>query len=99
LTEGGEAIKRRGDPRSFVSGSRVGLDRVLKDYNRNEFHHLFPKKFLRDQGRETWEINRLLNFAFMSRADNNTLGGAAPSEYRSRMDESSIPDSRARAVS
>ena len=30
-------------PLSFVSGMPVSLDQVLRDYNRNEFHHLYPK--------------------------------------------------------
>ena len=32
-------------PKSFVSGNFVTLSAVLKEYNRNEFHHLFPKSF------------------------------------------------------
>jgi predicted nucleic acid-binding protein len=44
-------------PRSFVSGNQVSLKAVLKEYNRSEFHHLYPQSFLteravlpRDQG-------------------------------------------------
>lgn len=54
-------------------------------YNRNEFHHCYPRKYLKSQGRETAEINSVANFVFMSSADNKTLGGVAPSEYRSKM--------------
>jgi hypothetical protein len=86
------------DPRSFISANRVRLERVLKDYNRNEFHHVFPKRFLKDQGFETAAINKLANFVFMSRADNNTLGGVAPSVYRSRMYEAAIPGILAHAL-
>lgn len=72
-------------PRSFVSGSKVNLKNVLKDYNRNEFHHLYPQKFLKQDSRGSDEINRLANFAFMSRADNRNIGGDSPSSYRSKM--------------
>lgn len=78
------------DPRSFVSGAPVRLQQVLKDYNRNEFHHLFPRRFLKEHGRTAQEINQLANFVFMSRADNSTLGGVAPSRYRARMYEPAI---------
>jgi hypothetical protein len=78
-------------PKSFISGGPVGLQRVLKDYNRNEFHHLYPRAYLKDSGREARDINRLANFAFMSRADNQALGGVAPSDYRERMNEASTP--------
>jgi hypothetical protein len=72
-------------PRSFVSGAPIDLGKVLREYNRNEFHHLFPRAYLRDNF-ENPEINRLSNFAFLSKVDNQTLGGVAPSKYRAHMD-------------
>ncbi|MGY5305818.1 GmrSD restriction endonuclease domain-containing protein [Nocardia gipuzkoensis] len=78
-------------PRSFVSGTPISLGKVLQAYNRNEFHHLYPQKFLKDQDRAAHEIGMLANFVFMSSADNKTLGGVAPSIYRSRMDIDGIP--------
>ena len=35
------------EPRSFVSGNKVDLGAALKEYNRNEFHHIFPRSYLR----------------------------------------------------
>ncbi|MBI5310715.1 MAG: DUF262 domain-containing protein [Actinobacteria bacterium] len=75
-------------PLSFVSGQPIDLGEVLRDYNRNEFHHVFPQAFLKTQDRPLDDINRLANFVFMGRQDNNLLGGVAPSEYRARMDDS-----------
>lgn len=74
-----------GRPKSFVSGSRVSLGEVLRHYNRKEFHHLFPQRFLKNQGRAADDINRLANFAIISAVDNKTLGGLAPSRYKSKM--------------
>ena len=85
-------------PLSFVSGNPISLGQVLKDYNRNEFHHCFPRRFLKDQDRSTNEINRIANFVFMSRADNNTLGGVAPSVYRQRMSSESESQILSRAL-
>jgi len=72
-------------PLSFVSGSSVSLAQVLKDYNRNEFHHLYPRAYLQQQGVKDDAINQLTNFCFMSKADNIHLGGVAPSAYRAKM--------------
>jgi hypothetical protein len=72
-------------PRSFISGQAVDLRAVLKAYNRNEFHHCFPRAFLAKEGWAATAINALANFAFVSRADNRRLGGKAPSVYRSKM--------------
>lgn len=73
------------DPLSFVSGQPVTLSKVLQAYNRNEFHHLMPRAFLRDAKFETREINALVNFAIISASDNKILGGVAPSEYKAHI--------------
>lgn len=80
------------DPLSFVSGSPVMLEDVLRDYNRSEFHHVYPRSYLNKTGVESSDANRLVNFAFVSAQDNKTLGGVAPSEYRVHMSEATIPD-------
>ncbi|MBI4848296.1 MAG: hypothetical protein HY808_06950 [Nitrospirae bacterium] len=73
------------NPRSFVSGSPVALGKVLQEYNRNEFHHIFPKSYLKTVGKEDKTINCLANFCFMSKADNNKLGADSPSKYKTKM--------------
>jgi hypothetical protein len=80
-------------PLSFVSGATVTLSDVLQAYNRNEFHHLMPRAFLKDQGRGTREINSLVNFAIISASDNKALGGVAPSKYKQK-----IPAAKLRLV-
>lgn len=72
-------------PLSFVSGTPITLSKVLQAYNRNEFHHLMPRSFLKDLGATDREINPLANFAIISASDNKKLGGVAPSEYRVKM--------------
>jgi hypothetical protein len=77
-------------PLSFILGQPVSLKEVLRAYNRNEFHHVYPKAFLKGQNRTLKETNRLANFVFMNRQDNNTLGGVAPSQYMAKMDQGAI---------
>lgn len=72
-------------PRSFVSGALVALGDVLQSYNRSEFHHVYPRKFLAGLGYDDYWINPLANFCFLSRAENNKIGGKSPTEYRSLM--------------
>jgi hypothetical protein len=78
------------DPLSFASGQPVTLSEVLQAYNRNEFHHLMPRAFLRDLGFESRDINALVNFAIISASDNKVLGGVAPSKYKARMPAAKI---------
>lgn len=74
-------------PKSFISGNNVDLSKVLKDYNKNEFHHMYPKNYLKTIQYEGKKVNCLANLCFMSKTDNNQLGGVAPSEYRQKMPE------------
>lgn len=73
------------NPKSFISGSEITLSSVLKDYNRNEFHHIFPKAFVNTLDKETikYSVNCLANFCILSRADNKKIDCKQPSIYRS----------------
>lgn len=73
------------EPRSFISGQKLDLGAVLKDYNRNEFHHIYPRSFLKESLQNELGDTCLANMCFLSRTDNNALGGAAPSVYRSKL--------------
>ncbi len=74
-------------PLNFVSGQPVSLAEVLRDYNRSEFHHLYPRAFLTARGVPAAQQAPLANFAFLTKTDNVALGGVAPSVYRARMPE------------
>jgi hypothetical protein len=74
-------------PLSFISGTPVGLSDVLRAYNRTEFHHLYPRATLKKEKKDPQEINSLANYCFLSKVDNNALGGVAPSVYRAKMPE------------
>jgi hypothetical protein len=85
-------------PRSFVSGAPANLREVLKTYNRTEFHHLYPRSYLSDMKVPGKQVNCLANFAFVSAADNKTLGGVAPSQYKTRMNHANLADVLASAA-
>lgn len=72
-------------PLNFINGSSVSVEPVLRNCNKKEFHHVYPRKFLSDAGVDNKDINSLVNFVVLSKADNNKLGGAAPSLYRKAM--------------
>lgn len=72
-------------PRSFISGASVDLDKVLQKYNRAEFHHIYPKAYLKELGVEESKINCLANFCFLNSTENKKIGRKKPSEYLSLM--------------
>lgn len=77
------------NPLSFITGSTITLEKVLKDYNRKEFHHIYPKNYLKKLNKNDKEINCLANFCFLSRSDNKQISDKKPSEYRALMPEDS----------
>ena len=78
------------NPRSFISGANVRLGDVLKTVNRNEFHHIFPKKYLERQGVDKKKINCIANFCFLNNADNQKIKDKDPDVYKSLLPTASI---------
>lgn len=68
-------------PLSFITGSPVSLRNVLQNYNSNEFHHIFPKAYLKSLGKRHKEINCLANISIISKADNLKISDNKPSVY------------------
>ena len=79
-------------PKSFVSGAPVSLDEALNNYNRTEFHHCFPRDYLKGNEFSKKAIDKLANFSFLTRADNRTLGGDAPSKYKEKIPSDHLDD-------
>jgi hypothetical protein len=70
-------------PRSFLSGQPIKVDKVLAEPNRSEYHHCFPKANLKEL--PSSEVNALANFAIISRSENLKIRAKLPSEYRELM--------------
>ncbi|MBD2296694.1 DUF262 domain-containing protein [Anabaena sphaerica FACHB-251] len=68
------------DPKSFISGQDIDLDKVLQKYNRTEFHHIYPKAYLKSKFEDSF-INCLANFCFLNSSENKKISAKKPSEY------------------
>ena len=80
-------------PKSFISGATVDLANVLMSCNRTEFHHIFPKNYLKTTfGLEKEDSFILANFAFLSQTDNRQIQDKAPSTYKNLMAVGKIDD-------
>lgn len=72
-------------PLDFISAGEIALGTVLRDCNRKEFHHIFPRAVLDAQSINTKLTNCLVNFCILPRASNNKISAKPPSEYRTLM--------------
>lgn len=74
-------------PLNFIGGGEINLNSVLMTCNKKEFHHIFPKSYLKKINIDPKNIDPLVNFCILARADNNKISGDRPSEYRKKMPE------------
>lgn len=49
--------------------------------NRSDVHHLFPRKYLKDQGFSRGQYNQIANFALAQSEINIAIGAKAPKDY------------------
>lgn len=74
-------------PLNFIQGTKISLENVLSQGNRKEFHHIFPKAYLKslDDRYRDEQINCLANFSILSRTENNKIKDKPPSKYVAEM--------------
>lgn len=68
-------------PKDLIKNTAIDLDRALSEYNRKEYHHIFPNAFLKKQGHSSDKIFSLVNFCFLPSESNKQISRKAPSDY------------------
>jgi len=67
-------------PRDLLTGMRINTTSSLSWSNKKEFHHLFPRAFLKGRVNGA-DPNCLANIIYLSSESNKVIGGRAPSTY------------------
>lgn len=68
-------------PIDLVSGCFVDLGVALSEYNSKEYHHVFPRAYLKKRDFSSEQINSLCNFVFLTADSNKKISQKAPSDY------------------
>ena len=68
-------------PLDLTNGNRIDIGKTLSKYNLKEYHHIFPKAFLKERGIPNDKINSICNFCFLPSASNKRIAKSAPSNY------------------
>ena len=71
--------------RDFITGKPTDIMTFMKD--KIDIHHIFPKKWCRDQGIKTRTLNSIINKTALSKRSNIAVGGNAPSVYLKRIEQ------------
>ena len=68
-------------PLHFGNGTKMQVSAYASAANRKHKHHIFPRKFLVDQGIGKVSLNTILNLCFISAEENSQFGARAPAKY------------------
>lgn len=68
-------------PFDLINGALVDLGKALSEYNSKEYHHIFPRAYLKKREFLAEQINSLCNFCFLTSDSNKKISNKAPSEY------------------
>ncbi len=68
-------------PLNLTNGNKIDLGMALSKYNSKEYHHVFPRNFLKKKAIEIDKISSLCNFCFLPADSNKKISSKAPSEY------------------
>jgi hypothetical protein len=68
-------------PVDLLTGQKIDTTTALAWSNTKEFHHFFPKDFLKKQGVPNERTNVLANFIMLTSATNKVISGRPPSKY------------------
>ena len=70
-------------PASFRNNAQVRIDNSwLRRADSKNYHHFFPKSFLRSRGYQDWQANSVINITIVDDYLNKrSIGGRAPSVY------------------
>ncbi|OUS77296.1 hypothetical protein B1748_09145 [Paenibacillus sp. MY03] len=73
-------------PESFVDGSLVNISNYwLKQANSKNYHHFFPRAYLKKKGEEEFYINHVLNITIVDDYLNKReIGAQAPAKYMAK---------------
>lgn len=74
-------------PKSFLDGNPVNISRALAVTNRHEYHHIFPKAFLKLMGIKPSKIDCHSNVCLLSLGNNREISDTRPSIYFKELEE------------
>jgi hypothetical protein len=69
------------NPLDLTNGQKIDTGESLSDYNKKEYHHIFPNAYLKGSLKTSSEINSICNFCFLPASSNKVISNRAPSIY------------------
>lgn len=68
-------------PLDLTNGNIVDVGNALSQYNRKQYHHIFPRAYLKNKGLTNDQINKAVNFCILPATSNRLISDKDPSDY------------------
>lgn len=68
-------------PLDLTNGTNIDLGTALSSYNKKEYHHVFPKAYLKTRSYTNDQLNVIANFCFLPASSNKVISDKEPSDY------------------
>jgi hypothetical protein len=81
-------------PRNLTNGALIDTAAALSSFNKKEFHHVFPRAYLKRTG-ETLENNSIVNICMLAASENKVISDEDPHIYLPRCIKNLGSDSEA----
>jgi hypothetical protein len=70
----------KGQPKNLTNGAAVDCTESLSSFNKKQFHHIYPRAYLRRIGSGE-EHNSLANICIIAASENNKISDSDPNNY------------------
>ncbi len=68
-------------PRNLTNGAVIDPAVALSSYNKKQFHHIYPRAYLKKASKSSLDDNLLANICMIAAAGNNAISDKNPNEY------------------
>lgn len=79
-------------PIDLLTGQTIDVSRALAWNNVKEFHHFFPRAYLKGVGVQPARANALANIVMLTSGSNKLISDSAPSTYLEKVEAAAGPD-------
>lgn len=79
-------------PKNLTNGEAIDIRIALTSFNNKEFHHIFPKDFLKNLGVISEKRNALANICMLSASQNKNISNDPPSVYLTKSFNALVKD-------
>ncbi len=68
------------NPRNITNGAVIDTSEALSHYNKKEFHHIYPRSYLKNIN-DPNEANSLINICMLASSENKAISDENPNKY------------------